>query len=273
MRELTAPIGQCFFYTMKFLLASGQKVGGYIPIWEKEEREQVMINTKPMTKKDFEEKAFDGITYEFALKYCEEKGCDVFVRAIYENVSPDEILIQKLKQGIRKQSFIYDDFGNLEIADLGLNEPFCIAKALDIVKEYKISEKQVIKALNGNANQYGIKATSKKPLVIEDTVVNAEMASELTRTLDKYFEGQPRVFVAGFGRIPELSEACEMLFKDAFQILTYHLPLHNDALSAFDLAYEIRNTNMNVTETGSPEEAMELAKMLVSGGGIIIKVN
>ena len=74
MRELTAPLGQCFFYTMKFLLASGHKVGGYIPIWEKEEREQVMINAKPMTKKDFEEKVLDGITDEFALKYCEEKG-------------------------------------------------------------------------------------------------------------------------------------------------------------------------------------------------------
>ena len=180
------------------------------------------------------------------------------------------------------------DFEATETADINFAKEYCQAKGCDVflvgvngesdgvfecLKDYKFTEKQIAKAKTNTSDMYGIGKYSAKSKTIEGFVINPSQASELINALDKRHAGKPRVFVTGFVESVDYMSFSEELFKDAFQILTCKLPGHADSVSAYELACSLRDINPNVTEAGSQEEAMELASLLVSGKGIIVKIN
>ena len=90
--------------------------------------------------------------------------------------------------------------------------------------------------------------------------------------MKKYGKG-PVVIVAGFEESVDLKSLNEILFKDAFQILTFRLKNHENAIPAYELGNMIREINPNVTEASSLEEAQELAGLLAGDKGVVIRIN
>ncbi|MBO4809300.1 MAG: hypothetical protein J5537_09675 [Lachnospiraceae bacterium] len=180
------------------------------------------------------------------------------------------------------------DFEATETADLNFARSYCESKgcevflvgvnggcedALESLKDYKFTEKQITKAKSNTSTMYAVGKYSPKERTIEGFVINPSQAEDLLKAVEKRHSGKPRVFVVGFTENVDYMDFAGELFEGAFQILTCKLTGHADSVSAFDLARELRDINPNVTETGSPEEAMELASLLASDKGIILRIN
>lgn len=170
---------------------------------------------------------------DFARSYCESKECEVFLVGV--NGGEDD--------------------------------------ALRALGDYKFTEKQIIKAKTNTSTLYGTGKYSPKERSIEGFVINASQAKDFLNAVGKRHGGKPKVFVAGFLDSVDYMDFADELFEGAFQILTCKLPFHADSVSAYELACNLREINPGVTETGSPEEAMELASLLASDKGIILKIN
>ena len=170
---------------------------------------------------------------DFARNYCESKGCEVFLVGV--NGGEDD--------------------------------------AVKALSDYKFTEKQIIKAKSNTSTLYGVGKYYPKERSIEGFVINSSQAGELLNAVSKRHGGKPKVFVVGFLESVNYMDFAGELFEGAFQILTCKLAGHADSISSYELACNLREINPNVTEAGSPDEAMELASLLASDKGIILKIN
>lgn len=180
------------------------------------------------------------------------------------------------------------DFEAAERADVDFARSYCQSKGCEIflvgvnggeedalraLGDYEFTEKQIIKAKTNTSTLYGTGKYSPKERSIEGFVINSTQAKDLLNAVAKRHSMKPKVFVVGFWESVDYMSFAEDLFEGAFQILTCRLPFHADSVSAYELACNLRDINPNVTETGSPEEAMELASLLALDKGIILKIN
>jgi len=271
MKTIRIPANQTLIYTENILKAAGIKCGSYIPYWKNDEREQLRISGKMISKKAYEEMGY--ISFENAVRYCEEKECQIFLHCTNSKEKEEYPEISGLKTSSKKQTFNYRNYKGLEIQNIGANEPSYAAKAIEIAEDIEMGENRLKKAIFEADVFFGIKKVNNKPVIIETSVWNTEMAKEVVETVNRYYKDKKLVFTVGFTKDVQIDEISEILFEHAYQILTFHLPLHNDAVSAYELAMEIKDINGNVTETGSRMEAMELAKLLAAEESIIICIN
>ncbi|MBR5943436.1 MAG: hypothetical protein IKZ94_00635, partial [Lachnospiraceae bacterium] len=155
---------------------------------------------------------------------------------------------------------------------IGEHEPYYLANALEKLKYFPLGDPGIKKPVRLDGEYFGVRKASGKPLMFEGPVFDRESAENLKETVKKYANGS-FVMIAGFTSGVDFDSFGELLFKDAFQILTYRLKNHEDALPAYDAGNMIRRINPNVTEASSLEEARELAGLLAGDKGVIIQIN
>lgn len=271
MKKISVPAGYSAVCAMEILNSIGVKSGAYIPNPVEEDRFSIMIKGRPMPQKDLEDMGLFDI--EEAKTYLESKGCEVFIEAVNEEVACDNPMVSKLKSLKKGQKFDLGDYKDLEITSMGLHEAYYINEAINALKDSDISENKLKKALLKMVNPYGIRVIGKKPETLAAHVINKEQAAGLVETLDKFYEGRPRVLAVGFDSDINYMDFSEELFADAFQIMTCKLKNHVKALAAHDIAADLRDINPNITETDSPSEARELAGLLAGDKGIVVLIN
>ena len=241
-----------------------------MPYFGDDERYKALVNLKPMPKKVYEE--FGRVDLDSAKAYFESKECDYMLIPSDEIPDTDNPDVRILKAGIRGIRFNYKEYKNIELPLIGVHEPYYLATALETLKDFPFGDPVIKKAVRIAGDYFSVKKTGNKPVSFEGHVWNSETAANIQETASKYANG-PFVMIAGFTSGVDFDSFGELLFKDAFQILTYRLKNHEDALPAYDAGNMIRRINPNVTEASSLEEARELAGLLAGDKGVIIQIN
>ena len=241
-----------------------------MPYFGDDERYKGLVNLKPMPKKVYEE--FGRVDLDSVKAYFESKECDYMLIPSDEIPDTDNPDVRILKAGIRGIRFNYKEYKNIELPFIGVHEPYYLAAAIRMLKDFPIGDPVIKKAVRIAGDYFSVRKASGKPLMFEGPVFDRESAENLTETVKKYGKGS-FVMIAGFTSGVDFDSFGELLFKDAFQILTYRLKNHEDALPAYDVGNMIREINPNVTEASSLEEAVELATLLAGESGVIIQIN
>jgi len=177
--------------------------------------------------------------------------------------------------GLEKQSFRLENLGRLEIHLAG---EFQIANAIlavnacrELVKRgYAIPEKAIREGLAETIWPGRLTVIGKKPLFVIDGAHNEDAARKLAKSIEIYFTNKRIIYIIGVLKDKDYGRIIELTAKYADQIITVTPPENPRALEALDLAKEIAKVHPAVTVSSSPEEAVEMAKLLAGKEDVIL---
>lgn len=109
-----------------------------------------------------------------------------------------------------------------------------------------------------------------KPTVIIDCAKDVRTVRELMELITGHFTGKQPVFVMGMKRNTAYEKMIEISHGYAGQILTVTLSGEKDCLSAYELASLIYRSHEQVTAVDSPEEALEIGRLIAGKDGVIV---
>lgn len=183
------------------------------------------------------------------------------------------------KESIREQEFSYKGNPNLKIQMMGTYQIENAALAMECVLTYnqsdfcfgeKISFEQIRKGLY-QAKWFGrLSVIAQNPLFIVDGAHNERAAIRLQESVDLLFPDKKVIYIIGVLKDKEYEKIIKHTVPSASQIITVTSPVKERALSAYDLAKEIKDYNPMVTASDSIEEAVEMAYILSDKETIII---
>ena len=197
------------------------------------------------------------------------KEAEVSVKA----ADPDKA--KKVRYGLEKQRFDYEELKNLEISLAGTYQVSNAVLALEVVKAltdhgYKITEKALRNGLLETAWPGRFNVLSKKPYFVVDGAHNEDAAKKLAQSIEFYFTNKRIVFIIGVLRDKEYEKMIQLTHKYADQILTVTVPNNTRSMSSYELASEIAKVHPNVTSVDSLEEAVEIAYLLAGKDDVIL---
>lgn len=180
-----------------------------------------------------------------------------------------------IRYGLNAQSFHYGGFKNLKISLGGMWQIENASLAVETVRVlnergFSVSEAALRKGLLSAQWRGRMTVLQKKPYVITDGAHNADAVEKLADSLSFYFTNQPKVFIMGVLRDKEYGTMIERMAPLAEQLIAITPPENPRALSAYELAQEIRKVNEHVTAADSLEEAVEMAYLLTPPEGVIV---
>lgn len=176
---------------------------------------------------------------------------------------------QKIRYGIKKQSFDAGAYRKLEIALAGVYQPENAAVAVAALERlmargYRITENKLRSGLLKTVWSGRFTVLQDKPYLIMDGAHNGAAAEVLRKTLDVCFPDKSFVMILGVLRDKAYTEVLRCLLDKAVQVVTLTPPDNPRALPAIDLAEAVQEYGVSVTCADSVEEALELA-LLLSG--------
>ncbi len=192
-----------------------------------------------------------------------------------ELIVADTARVSKVKQGLEKQSFIYDGV-KYEISLSGsyqIENAVLAVWALKWLSENgfeKITEQKMIKGLHETVWKGRFSVIAKKPYFIVDGAHNVAAAEKLVESIRFYFTNRKIVYIMGMFRDKEYEKVIEITAPLASQIITVATPGNPRALPALDLAVAVREVNTNVTSADSLEEAVEMSYLFADKDSVII---
>ncbi len=174
---------------------------------------------------------------------------------------------QKIRYGIKKQSFDAGAYRKLEIALAGVYQPENAAVAVTALERlmargYRITENKLRCGLLKTVWSGRFTVLQDKPYLIMDGAHNGAAAEVLRKTLDVCFPDKSFVMILGVLRDKAYTEVLRCLLDKAVQVVTLTPPDNPRALPAIDLAEAVQEYGVSVTCADSVEEALELAQLL-----------
>lgn len=174
---------------------------------------------------------------------------------------------KQIKYGVRKQSFSYDRFKNLEISIAG---QFQIENALLAVETvmaltrcgFTVPEEKLRQGMLAAGWPGRFDVIAQKPLVIADGAHNEDAAKKLAESIRFYFTNRKIIYIIGMLRDKEYDKVIRATFSLASHIITVTPPIKERALSALELAQTAREYHSAVTAADSVQEAVEIAYLL-----------
>lgn len=176
---------------------------------------------------------------------------------------------RRVKYGLEKQVFSYEEYDDLEITLCGTYQPVNACIALEVIRAlidrgYTIPEKAIRQGLVQTKWVGRFTVLCKKPIFIMDGAHNADAARQLRSSILTYLKGKPLIFIMGVFADKEYEKVIAETADLASFIIAVATPGNPRALPAIDLANAISKVNPNVTTADSIEEAAEMA-LLLSG--------
>lgn len=172
-------------------------------------------------------------------------------------------------------SFDLKGLKKLKIQLSGTWQPENASVSVSVIKMlrqlgYKISDEDIYNGLK-ETDWYGrFSCLSKKPLIICDGAHNENAAIRLRQSVETYLQGKKLIFIMGVLRDKDYDKVISNTADLAEYIITVTPPENPRALSAYELAMAVREYNGNVTEAGSVEEAVEMARLIADKDYVII---
>ena len=181
--------------------------------------------------------------------------------------------LRPIGQGLDGQRFTYRGV-EYSIPLLGRHQMYNTATVLDTVEAlrkrgWKIPDKCVHIGLRLTVWPARFEVLRRDPLCILDGGHNPQCAQALTASLDELLPGRKAVFLMGILADKDYSQVINMILPYAREFYTL-TPLNPRALSAEDLAAELRRRGAAATACTEPDEAID--KVIASAGkdGLVV---
>ena len=198
---------------------------------------------------------------------CREKGAE------FQELRKEEL--QDIKYGFENQSFTYKGIKNLKPGLLGSWQIDNAALAVEAVTALgscglTVTEEQIRKGLAGTVWLGRFTVVDRHPLFIVDGAHNRDAADRLYETLDLYFSGKRKIFIAGVLADKEYDYVMSRLTPLAARVITVMTPDNPRALPAESLAEEVRRYNPNVEAAGDLCDAVRRARAYAGKEDLIL---
>lgn len=296
--------GSVFAFVSAILKCAGYRVGRYFSPVLFEYREKIRVNEKPITQKalcqglDLIRDACEKMTAQgyprptsaevetaLAFWYFQEKKCDIVVLETgMGGLENDDNVIQvhtaaegkkatRVRYGLERQRFDYGTYKNLEISLAGKFQIENAVLALEAVKilaaeGYPVKEEAVRQGLAQTQCQGEFSVIARKPLFVVDGACNEEEAERLSASVELYFADKRIIYIMGVRNDEEYEKLIGLTHKYADQIITVTPP--HQGMAAYDLAVEVAKVHPQVTAVDSPEEAVEMSRLLAGKEDVIL---
>ena len=198
---------------------------------------------------------------------CREKGAE------FQELRKEEL--QEIKYGFENQSFTYKGIKNLKPGLLGSWQIDNAALAVEAVTAlgscgFTVTEEQIRKGLAETVWPGRFTVVDRHPLFIVDGAHNRDAADRLYETLDLYFSGKRKIFIAGVLADKEYDYVMSRLTPLAARVITVMTPDNPRALPAESLAEEVRRYNPNVEAAGDLCDAVRRARAYAGKEDLIL---
>ena len=183
--------------------------------------------------------------------------------------------IKGVKFDLHKTTFSYKNRKRVEISLLGAYQVKNAALALDVLdclKElgFSLKEEKIRKAFRESIWPGRFQVLDRKPYFIVDGAHNPAAAIELRKSIEFYFTNKRLLYIMGMFRDKEYEKVIETTCDLAEHVITVAKTGNNRALSALELAEEVKKVNPMVTVADSVQEAVELAYLLADKDTVIL---
>ena len=198
---------------------------------------------------------------------CREKGAE------FRELRKEEL--QDIKYGFENQSFTYKGIKNLKPGLLGSWQIDNAALAVEAVTAlgscgFTVTEEQIRKGLSETVWPGRFTVVDRHPLFIVDGAHNRDAADRLYETLDLYFSGKRKIFIAGVLADKEYDYVMSRLTPLAARVITVMTPDNPRALPAESLAEDVRRYNPNVEAAGDLCDAVRRARAYAGEEDLIL---
>ena len=198
---------------------------------------------------------------------CREKGAE------FQELRKEEL--QDIKYGFENQSFTYKGIKNLKPGLLGSWQIDNAALAVEAVTAlgscgFTVTEEQIRKGLAETVWPGRFTVVDRHPLFIVDGAHNRDAADRLYETLDLYFSGKRKIFIAGVLADKEYDYVMSRLTPLAARVITVMTPDNPRALPAESLAEDVRRYNPNVEAAGDLCDAVRRARAYAGEEDLIL---
>lgn len=181
----------------------------------------------------------------------------------------------KVRIGKKCLQFSYESYENLETGIMGRDR---IGEAILAIEAAGCldglipgpGEAVVRKGISEAVWPGHFEKIADKPTVIIDCAQDVRAVRELMELITGHFTGKQPVFVMGMKRNTAYEKMIEISHGYAGQILTVTLSGEKDCLSAYELASLIYRSHEQVTAVDSPEEALEIGRLIAGKDGVIV---
>lgn len=190
-------------------------------------------------------------------------------------ITADASKAKKIRYGLEKQRFDYEEWKNLEIPLAGKHQIDNAVIAIEVVKAlsekgFEVSGKALRKGLQETEWPGRFSLIGKKPFFVVDGAHNEDAAKKLAESIEFYFTNRRIIYIMGILRDKEYERIIELTHGYADQILAVATPNQARTLSAYELATKVSKLHPKVTAVESLEEAVELAYLLAGKEDVII---
>lgn len=182
---------------------------------------------------------------------------------------------KKVRYGLDKQRFDYQEMKNLEISIPGTGQ---IRQALQAIRWLEhlaeqgvsVSQEALRKGLWEAACPGFFTRVGKKPCFVADRACGEQEIRELVDSLKTYFPGKRMIHIMGITAEAPCEKMIELTHSYAEFILTITIPGQEKAVPAYELASKIAAFHPNVTAVDSLEEAVEISYLLAGKEDVIL---
>ena len=191
-----------------------------------------------------------------------------------EEISSGTEKLFRIRENTRAAFLTGGGYEQLEIRLPGQARQQEAVMALNVVKYW--TDKNI--RLDKNAVQKGITEAEwpghlqvlagKPQLILQETAACTEI-SELSDFLKKRYPAKHCVVILGMTRDVNASELAAEFSSFAGHVLTVAVPGVNDSLTSYELAVVLYESYQQVTAVDSPEEALEIARLMAGKDGVI----
>lgn len=182
---------------------------------------------------------------------------------------------KQIHQTIKKQSFIYGDFGKVEIPLLGgyqIANATVVLEAVNALKEagFTLTDDKVRKGFMETEWPGRFTLIANKPAFIIDGAHNPDAAEKLAESIRYYFTNKRIIYIMGILKDKDYEKIIETTCPLASMIITVATPDKRRTMSAYELAQEVQRVNPNVTAVDSVEEAVEMSYLFAGKEDVIV---
>ena len=191
-------------------------------------------------------------------------------------VCVEEQKLEKVRYGLKKQSFSYGELQKLEICLAGQHQIRNAALAAEVLntlgklrREFQIPEKKLRQGLLQTEWKGRFTIIGKNPCFVADGAHNEDGARKLAESLEFYFTNKRIIYIMGVLRDKEYDRMIRLTYGLAEHIITVTPPDNPRAMHAYELASEVQKYHPRVTAADSIEEAVELSSLLARDGVVV----
>ena len=180
-----------------------------------------------------------------------------------------------VRYGLERQRFDYGGCRQLEITLAGnyqVDNGVLAVETLFALQErgFCIPEEKLRQGMKEIVWPGRFTIIGKKPYFIVDGAHNEDAAKRLAESIQFYFTNKRIIYIMGMFRDKEYDKVIALTHSYADQIITVAAPDNPRAMSAYDLACEIKKVHPKVTAVDSLEEAVEMSRLLAGKDDVII---